>query len=91
VGCFECSDEPSGSGATVLLSYCINTSYQTKLLPFVPTTVTQILEGLQGEDVFAKLQTSNLKMKIHGIGCVAHILHNALQTNATNWCRSHSE
>jgi hypothetical protein len=30
---------------------------------------------------FAKLKTSNLKMKIQGPGCTAHILHNALQTS----------
>jgi hypothetical protein len=33
-------------------------------------------------NVFANLKTSNLKMKIPGIGCAAHILHNALQTSA---------
>jgi hypothetical protein len=32
--------------------------------------------------VFAKLKTSYLKMNIHGIGCAARILHNALQTRA---------
>jgi hypothetical protein len=33
-------------------------------------------------NVFAKLTTNNLKMNIRGIGCAAHILHNALQTSA---------
>jgi hypothetical protein len=32
--------------------------------------------------VFAKLTTSDLKMNIRGIGCAAHILHNALRTSA---------
>jgi hypothetical protein len=30
--------------------YCINTSYKTKLFPFVGEIVTQILEGLQEEE-----------------------------------------
>jgi hypothetical protein len=30
--------------------YLINTSYQTKLLPFEATIVTQILKRLQGEE-----------------------------------------
>jgi hypothetical protein len=33
-------------------------------------------------NVFAKLKTSNLKMKILDTGCAAHILHNALQSSA---------
>jgi hypothetical protein len=33
-------------------------------------------------NVFAKLTTSDLKMNIRGIGCAAHILHNALRTSA---------
>jgi hypothetical protein len=33
-------------------------------------------------NVFAKLTTSDLKINIRGIGCVAHILHNALRTSA---------
>jgi hypothetical protein len=32
--------------------------------------------------VFARLTTSDLKMNIRGIGCVAHILHNALRISA---------
>jgi hypothetical protein len=32
--------------------------------------------------VFAKLTTSNLKINIRGIGCAAHIMHNALRTSA---------
>jgi hypothetical protein len=32
--------------------------------------------------VFVKLPTGDLKMNIDGIGCAAHILHNALQTSA---------
>jgi hypothetical protein len=43
--------------------YRINTSYQAKLLSFVETSVTQILEGLHGENNFfaPKLKTHNLK------------------------------
>jgi hypothetical protein len=33
-------------------------------------------------NVFAKLKTSDLKMKIQGIACATHILHNAVQTSA---------
>jgi hypothetical protein len=33
-------------------------------------------------NVFAKLTTSDLKINIRGIGCAAHILHNALRTSA---------
>jgi hypothetical protein len=32
-------------------------------------------------NVFAEINTSNLKMKIQGIGCAAHMLHDALQTS----------
>jgi hypothetical protein len=32
--------------------------------------------------VFAKLTTSDLKMNIWGMGCAAHIFHNALRTSA---------
>jgi hypothetical protein len=48
-------------------------------------TVTQISEELQEKrtnNVFAKLTTSDLKMNIRGLGCAAHILHNALRTSA---------
>jgi hypothetical protein len=65
--------------------YRISTSYQTKLLPFVGITVTQISEELQEKEknnVFDKLTTRNLKMNIRGTGCAAHILHNALRTSA---------
>jgi hypothetical protein len=34
------------------------------------------------DNVFAKLNTSNLKMNIQGAECAANILHSALQTNA---------
>jgi hypothetical protein len=34
-----------------------------------------------GNNIFAKLKTTNLKLKIQVIGCVAHMLHNALQTS----------
>jgi hypothetical protein len=33
-------------------------------------------------NAFAKLMTSDFKMNIPGIGCAAHISHNALQTSA---------
>jgi hypothetical protein len=53
--------------------YCINTSCETKLMPFVGITVTQIMMELE------KLATSNSKVSIPGRA--VHTFHSALQTS----------
>jgi hypothetical protein len=56
-----------------------------KVIAFCGDNCNTNCEGAAGrgtDNIFAKLKTSNLKMKIHGVGCAAHILHNALQTSA---------
>jgi hypothetical protein len=65
--------------------YRINTSYQTKLLPFRGENCnTNFGETARSgtNSVFAKLKTSNLKMKIQGKGSTPYIFHNAIQTSA---------
>jgi hypothetical protein len=74
--------------ADVLMTYIMNVLHKYKLsdkvIAFCGDNCHTNFGGaaMRGtNNVFAKLKTSNLKMKIHGIGCAAHMLHNALQTS----------
>jgi hypothetical protein len=74
--------------ADVLMTYLMNVLHKYKLsdkiIAFCGNNCNTNFGGSarRGTDnVFANINTSNLKMNIHGVGCAAHIFHNALQTS----------
>jgi hypothetical protein len=74
-----------GETADVLTTYIMNVLHKYKLLDKVIVLSGDNCNTNFGgalwtgtNNVFAKLKTRNLKTDIQGIGCGAHILHNAL-------------
>jgi hypothetical protein len=78
-----------GKTADVLMMYILNVLHKYKLSDKIIASCGENCNINFGEDarrgtnnVFAGIKTSNLKTKIQGTRCAAHVLYNALQTSS---------